>query len=582
MWIGGLKKRGIQLNKFKELLEKAGDLQFVKKAKDYIVLHKIAAATTAGIAGVAIAAGVVTAVTLGHNSGREIAVGGETAKEDKEAIVMYHSDDDSYYDYEDFDLEAEEALLAEAEEAVEEVPEDAMEIEYNGKSVVIDASKPVELIPVEEITVVEDTSSETMGDTVQIDQPSGGNSTDNYEVNGLVYGIDVSHWQNDIDWAQVAAAGYKFAMIKVAGRSTGAEGSLYIDDYYEQNIRGALNNGIQVGVYFFSQALTVQEAYEEASLILDLIKDYRITYPVVFDWETASRYRTCDKLDRETLTQICEAFCDTVRSHGYQPMIYMSKNDWYNKVDAARLTSKYKSWLAWYFSVYYGTGVNFTEGDSVPDVSFSYQMWQYTSTGSVPGISGNVDMNIAFFSYGGSSTKEAELVVPDTKQVYTGENFAPLSGVKGNNSIGYTMPVGFSIINSAGQVVSSMTYDEVDESESEPEDIMVSIDVAGNYTIHYEFKDPKKGIISKDRKLVVVQKEEETTTAPDKDKNNETTTSGKQEETTTQPSATDKDNSGSTTAPATSATEPTNPSTAAESTTATTAAVSGENVKSGL
>lgn len=235
----------------------------------------------------------------------------------------------------------------------------------------------------------------------------------------------------------------------------------------------------------------------------------------------------------------------------------------------ARLTSKYKSWLAWYFYKYYGTGVNFTEGDSVPDVSFSYQMWQYTSTGSVPGISGNVDMNIAFFSYGGSSTKEAELVVPDTKQVYTGENFAPLSGVKGNNSIGYTMPVGFSIINSAGQVVSSMTYDEVDESESEPEDIMVSVDVAGNYTIHYEFKDPKKGIISKDRKLVVVKKEEETTTAPDNDKNNETTT-GKQEETTTKPSATDKNNSETATEPTTPATEPSTPTTAAESTTAAT------------
>ena len=564
------------MNKFKELLDKAGNFKFIEKVKGYIILHKIAAATTAGIAGVAIVAGVVTAVTLGHNSGREIAVGGETAKEEKEAIVMYHSDDDSYYDYDDFVPEAEEALLAETEEAQEEVSEDAMEIEYNGKAVVIDASRPVELIPVDEINVVEDTSSETMGDTVQIDQPSGGNSTDNYEVNGLVYGIDVSHWQNNIDWAQVAAAGYKFAMIKVAGRSIGEEGSLYIDDYYEQNIRGALNNGIQVGVYFFSQALSVQEAYEEASLILDLIKDYRITYPVVFDWETTSGYRTCDRLDRETLTQICEAFCDTVRSHGYQPMIYMSKNDWYNKVDAARLTSKYKSWLAWYFYKYYGTGVNFTEGDSVPDVSFSYQMWQYTSTGSVPGISGNVDMNIAFFSYGGSSTKEAELVVPDTKQVYTGENFAPLSGVKGNNSIGYTMPVGFSIINSAGQVVSSMTYDEVDESESEPEDIMVSVDVAGNYTIHYEFKDPKKGIISKDRKLVVVKKEEETTTAPDNDKNNETT-SGKQEETTTKPSATDKNNSETATEPTTPATEPTTPATepstpttAAESTTAAT------------
>ena len=100
------------MNKFKELLDKAGNFKFIEKVKGYIILHKIAAATTAGIAGVAIVAGVVTAVTLGHNSGREIAVGGETAKEENEAIVMYHSDDDSYYDYEDFDPEAEEALLA--------------------------------------------------------------------------------------------------------------------------------------------------------------------------------------------------------------------------------------------------------------------------------------------------------------------------------------------------------------------------------------------------------------------------------------------------------------------------------------
>ena len=117
------------MNKFKELLDKAGNFKFIEKVKGYIILHKIAAATTAGIAGVAIVAGVVTAVTLGHNSGREIAVGGETAKEEKEAIVMYHSDDDSYYDYEDFDPEAEEALLAETVEAQEEVAEDAMEIE---------------------------------------------------------------------------------------------------------------------------------------------------------------------------------------------------------------------------------------------------------------------------------------------------------------------------------------------------------------------------------------------------------------------------------------------------------------------
>ena len=170
-----------------------------------------------------------------------------------------------------------------------------------------------------------------------------------YEAPGMtvtetVNGIDVSHWQNDaggIDWGAVADAGYKFAMIKVAGRSIGDDGNLYEDNYFRYNIEQATANGIKVGVYFFSQALSVQEAYEEASYTLNLIKDYNITYPVAFDWETSSGYRTCDRLNKDELTSICEAFCDTVKSHGYQPMIYMSKNDWVNKVHTNKLTSKY-------------------------------------------------------------------------------------------------------------------------------------------------------------------------------------------------------------------------------------------------
>ena len=173
-----------------------------------------------------------------------------------------------------------------------------------------------------------------------------------YEAPGMtvtetVNGIDVSHWQNDaggIDWGAVADAGYKFAMIKVAGRSIGDDGNLYEDNYFRYNIEQATANGIKVGVYFFSQALSVQEAYEEASYTLNLIKDYNITYPVAFDWETSSGYRTCDRLNKDELTSICEAFCDTVKSHGYQPMIYMSKNDWVNKVHTNKLTSKYNVW----------------------------------------------------------------------------------------------------------------------------------------------------------------------------------------------------------------------------------------------
>lgn len=243
-------------------------------------------------------------------------------------------------------------------------------------------------------------------------------------VTETINGIDVSHWQNDaggIDWGAVADAGYKFAMIKVAGRSIGDDGNLYEDNYFRYNIEQATANGIKVGVYFFSQALSVQEAYEEASYTLNLIKDYNITYPVAFDWETSSGYRTCDRLNKDELTSICEAFCDTVKSHGYQPMIYMSKNDWVNKVHTNKLTSKYNVWLAWYFYKYYNSPSNrlYEDGDEVPDLDFGYNIWQYTSTANIPGINGACDMNVAFattYKSGDTKTKDITIRVEKKKE----------------------------------------------------------------------------------------------------------------------------------------------------------------------
>lgn len=257
-----------------------------------------------------------------------------------------------------------------------------------------------------------------------------------YEAPGMtvtetVNGIDVSHWQNDaggIDWGAVADAGYKFAMIKVAGRSIGDDGNLYEDNYFRYNIEQATANGIKVGVYFFSQALSVQEAYEEASYTLNLIKDYNITYPVAFDWETSSGYRTCDRLNKDELTSICEAFCDTVKSHGYQPMIYMSKNDWVNKVHTNKLTSKYNVWLAWYFYKYYNSPSNrlYEDGDEVPDLDFGYNIWQYTSTANIPGINGACDMNVAFATtYKSGDTKTKDITIRVEKKKGEPETTAP-------------------------------------------------------------------------------------------------------------------------------------------------------------
>lgn len=221
-------------------------------------------------------------------------------------------------------------------------------------------------------------------------------------ISEKIMGVDVSHHNNDngegvINWNEVANAGYKFAMVKVAGRSTGADGNLYTDSYYEENIQGALAAGMQVGAYFFSQSMSVEEAVEEANYICDLIAGYNITYPVVFDWETTSGYRTEDlRSNSELRTAMSIAFCDTVKSRGYDPMIYINKYDYLNYVDTDKLSSNYDIWLAWYRNDYYETGELWHEGDDVPDIGYKYRIWQYTSTASVPGIAGGCDVNIAY------------------------------------------------------------------------------------------------------------------------------------------------------------------------------------------
>lgn len=200
-------------------------------------------------------------------------------------------------------------------------------------------------------------------------------------VTRVRYGIDVSAHQGEIDWKKVAADGIDFAIIRCGYRGYSA-GSLNTDDYFEANIRGAIAAGLDVGVYFFSQALNVEEALEEAQYTLDLIRGYDLSFPVVFDWEqitySGSRTRT---FDGKTVTDCTIAFCDAIAAAGYTPMTYFNKTMAYTKLDMHRLQC-YNGWLAWYHDV--------------PDYIYDYQMWQYGSSGSVKGISGRVDMNIAF------------------------------------------------------------------------------------------------------------------------------------------------------------------------------------------
>ena len=193
-------------------------------------------------------------------------------------------------------------------------------------------------------------------------------------------GIDVSYHQGKIDWEQVAASGVKFAMIRVGYRGYGT-GKLVEDERYLENITGALNAGLDVGVYFFSQALNVEEAIEEADFLLERIAEHNITMPVVFDWEPVSDEARTANMDPRTLTDCCLAFCEYMEEKGYTPMsyfnTYQSRNDIYIKE-----LERWPYWLALYKN----------------RMTFPYEveMWQYTCTGRVPGIAGDVDINLYF------------------------------------------------------------------------------------------------------------------------------------------------------------------------------------------
>ncbi len=208
-----------------------------------------------------------------------------------------------------------------------------------------------------------------------------------YEDNELksIAGIDVSVHQKDINWKKVKASGIDFAMIRV-GFTGYQTGESFLDSNYKKNIQGALDAGLDVGVYFFSQAINVDEAIKEAELMLDAIKDYKITYPVVYDWEIIydDEART-DEMSVNMLTNTTIAFCETVKSAGYTPMIYSSRKQTYLKLDLSRLTD-YDFWLA--------------EFNPTTSYRYNYQMWQYSCTGRVDGIEGDVDLNISFVDYG--------------------------------------------------------------------------------------------------------------------------------------------------------------------------------------
>ena len=199
-----------------------------------------------------------------------------------------------------------------------------------------------------------------------------------------ILGVDVSVHQGDINWEKVKESGISFAMIRLGYRGYGT-GESEIDEKFVENVKGAREAGINAGVYFFSQAITAREAVEEAELVIKNLKDLDINYPVVFDWEMISEdsART-DNISVDILTDCCVAFCETIKNAGYTPMIYQNKRTSIFKLDLNRLND-YEFWLAEY--------------NDTPSYYYDFDMWQYTSSGRVPGIKGRVDMNISFKDY---------------------------------------------------------------------------------------------------------------------------------------------------------------------------------------
>ncbi|MCR5398516.1 MAG: hypothetical protein K6E68_03165 [Lachnospiraceae bacterium] len=197
------------------------------------------------------------------------------------------------------------------------------------------------------------------------------------------FGIDVSKYNGNIDWARVKDAGVEYAIIRCGYRGS-SSGSIVVDPMFTANIEGATAAGIPVGVYFFTQALNPMEAVEEASAALSLVSQYKLDYPIFIDSEGAGGRGRADNLTVEDRSAVIEAFCTTIRSGGHKAGVYASRN-WYNKkLDITKFSAGNVIWLAEY-------------GDA-PTYGGTYHLWQYSSAGRIDGIEGRVDMNLSFLS----------------------------------------------------------------------------------------------------------------------------------------------------------------------------------------
>lgn len=339
------------------------------------------------------------------------------------------------------------------------------------------------------------------------------------EIEGQFMGIDVARYQGTVDWAEVAASGVEFAMVRLGYRRQ-EDGQIVADSNARYNLQEASRHGIKLGAYFFSTAVSEEEAREEADWVADFIAPYPITYPVAYNCENYaepdSRQYRISKRER---TDNAIAFLKQIEKRGYEGMFYASKNEMENdeKWQVSRIEPDFKVWVAQYPAEPYPA----TESSSY---SRTHRMWQYTREGTVPGISQPVDMDIAYFGYDGVKEAKSDEAPPeafpdpealmefrDTNQFVTAKNETNLRDIPSQDedaTVLYTLKngelarrtgisdSGWSRVEFEGKTYYAVTsYLTTQVDETSPEDPIVDHDGDG---IETEFKPVNEKVTAKD------------------------------------------------------------------------------------
>ena len=198
-------------------------------------------------------------------------------------------------------------------------------------------------------------------------------------------GIDVSRHQGKINWEKVKAQGVEFAFLRIGYRGYGSEGKICLDQRFYENIKGAQDEGIDVGVYFFSQAISEEEALEEAKFVIDALDGYTLQLPVVYDPESIlDDVARTDDVTGEQFTKNTIVFCDSIKENGYEPMIYSNMLWEAFEFDLSQLT-EIPIWYADY--------------EEFPQTPYHFVFWQYTNEGRISGIDGNMDLDIQIIRF---------------------------------------------------------------------------------------------------------------------------------------------------------------------------------------